>query len=402
MTQFVERINAKSEETNFSLITAILTWCGLVIVSSLYITIPMVSTFADVFHVTPSQSSLVSSSFSLTYAIGFLFFGTLSEKYGRKQMMLYGLIALCLLTPILGFVHSLPWLIILRAIQGFAAASFAPVVLAYIVELYPIKKRMTTIGFVSTGFLMAGIIGQVFSSMISISLGWSYVFYILGGIYLLSAILFGGLVPNGEVKKKQVDIRSTFQQIGAVFSNRTLLFCYLVTITLLFSFVGMYSTLGNYLSQASFELNNNQILLVRATGIIGMLASPFAGWLSNKFDAKRVLQAGLLLATVGLVIIGISSNLPILICMSIVFVTGIAISVPTLITLIGNLAGEARGIGVTLYTFLLFIGATLGPITAISLMKIGSYILTFEILAAIIGMGWFASFLIKVNVSSKR
>lgn len=384
------------------MITAILTWCGLVIVSSLYITIPMVSTFADVFHVTPSQSSLVSSSFSLTYAIGFLFFGTLSEKYGRKQMMLYGLIALCLLTPILGFVHSLPWLIILRAIQGFAAASFAPVVLAYIVELYPIKKRMTTIGFVSTGFLMAGIIGQVFSSMISISLGWSYVFYILGGIYLLSAILFGGLVPNGEVKKKQVDIRSTFQQIGAVFSNRTLLFCYLVTITLLFSFVGMYSTLGNYLSQASFELNNNQILLVRATGIIGMLASPFAGWLSNKFDAKRVLQAGLLLATVGLVIIGISSNLPILICMSIVFVTGIAISVPTLITLIGNLAGEARGIGVTLYTFLLFIGATLGPIAAISLMKIGSYILTFEILAAIIGMGWFASFLIKVNVSSKR
>lgn len=402
MTQFVERINAKSEEANFSLITAILTWCGLVIVSSLYITIPMVSTFADVFHVTPSQSSLVSSSFSLTYAIGFLFFGTLSEKYGRKQTMLYGLIALCLLTPILGFVHSLPWLIILRAIQGFAAASFAPVVLAYIVELYPIKKRMTTIGFVSTGFLMAGIIGQVFSSMISISLGWSYVFYILGGIYLLSAILFGGLVPNGEVKKKQVDIWSTFQQIGAVFSNRSLLFCYLVTITLLFSFVGMYSTLGNYLSQASFELNNNQILLVRATGIIGMLASPFAGWLSNKFDAKRVLQAGLLLATVGLVIIGISSNLPLLICMSIVFVTGIAISVPTLITLIGNLAGEARGIGVTLYTFLLFIGATLGPIAAISLMKIGSYILTFEILAAIIGMGWFASFLVKVNVSSKR
>ena len=401
MTQLVEKIHAKSDQYNYSLITAILTWCGLAVVSSLYITIPLVSIFADAFHAAPSQSSWVSSSFSFTYAIGFLFFGTLSEKYGRRQTMLYGLVALCLLSPLLGLVHSLPGLILLRAVQGFAAASFGPVVLAYIVELYPIEKRVTTIGFVSTGFLMAGIIGQVFSSMISINLGWSYVFYILGGIYLLSAILFGGLVPRGEVKKNQVSMGSTFRQIRAVFSNTSLLFCYLVTITLLFSFVGMYSTLGNYLSQTPFALSSNQILLVRAVGIVGMLASPFAGRLAGKFGAKRVLQGGLLLATAGLVIIGISSNLPILIGMSIVFVTGIAISVPTLITLIGSIAGEARVIGVTLYTFILFIGATLGPIAAMNLMKFGSFILTFEVLAFIIGSGLLASFLVKANGNSK-
>ncbi|MED4954462.1 MFS transporter [Paenibacillus macerans] len=401
MAQLVERMNAKPDQHNYSLVTAILTWCGLAVVSSLYITIPLVSIFADAFHVAPSQSSWVSSSFSFTYAVGFLFFGTLSEKYGRRQTMLYGLVALCLLSPLLGLVHSLPGLILLRAVQGFAAASFGPVVLAYIVELYPIEKRVTTIGFVSTGFLMAGIIGQVFSSMISINLGWSYVFYILGGIYLLSAILFGGLVPRGEVKKNQVSMGSTFRQIRAVFSNTSLLFCYLVTITLLFSFVGMYSTLGNYLSQTPFALSSNQILLVRAVGIVGMLASPFAGRLAGKFGAKRVLQGGLLLATAGLVIIGISSNLPILIGMSIVFVTGIAISVPTLITLIGSIAGEARAIGVTLYTFILFIGATLGPIAALNLMKFGSYTLTFEVLAFIIGIGLLASFPVKANGNSK-
>ncbi|MDQ0193558.1 MFS transporter [Paenibacillus wynnii] len=401
MEQLAGRISERTEAYKYSLVTTILAWCGLVVVSSLYITIPMVSVFANAFNVTPSQASWVNSSFSLTYAIGFLFIGSLSEKYGRKQIMLYGLVALFLVSPILGFVHSLPWLIVLRAIQGAAAATFGPAVLTYIVEMYPIEKRVTTIGFVSTGFLMAGIIGQVFSSIISENFGWSYVFYILGGIYLLSAILLGGLVPRGDVQHTQVNIWTTFQQIGNVFSKKSLFFCYLVTVTLLLSFVGMYATLGNYLSQSHFDLNNSQILMVRAAGIIGMLVSPFAGWLAKRFGAKRVLQGGLLFATAGLAMVGISSNLPILICMSIVFVTGIAVSVPTLISLIGSLAGEARGIGVTLYTFILFIGATLGPIVAINLMKFGSYTITFEVLASILGIGMLASFLVKANANSK-
>lgn len=144
---------------------------------------------------------------------------------------------------------------------------------------------------------------------------------------------------------------------------------------------------------------DDQHLVIRLA--FGDRSGEFAGRLAGKFGAKRVLQGGLLLATAGLVIIGISSNLPILIGMSIVFVTGIAISVPTLITLIGSIAGEARVIGVTLYTFILFIGATLGPIAAMNLMKFGSFILTFEVLAFIIGSGLLASFLVKANGNSK-
>lgn len=398
MPVLVGKVRKASTEQNYSLMTTILVWCGLVVVSCLYITIPMVSSFSSSFGTTQSEASWTTSAFSFAYAIGFLLFAPLSEKYGRKQMMLAGLIALSVFTPILGVVNSLPFMVILRAVQGLAASTFAPAVLAYVVEMFPIVKRVTTIGFVSTGFLMSGIVGQVFSSLVSQNLGWSSVFYILGGIYLLSAVLLAGLIPNGEVQQqKKVNVFAPFKHMGTLLFKKSLFFCYFITITLLLSFVGMYTALGDYLSQHPFGLNSNQILMVRATGILGMLLSPFSGQLVSKFGMRKVLQGGLLLAFTGLALIGVSSYLLLLTFMTVIFVAGISITVPTLISLIGNLGGESRGIAVSLYTFILFIGATLGPIVALNLLKTGSYVLTFEVLAAVLCIGFFSSFFVGIH-----
>lgn len=395
LTNTVEKTTAT--EKNYALVTSILVWCGLVVVSSLYITIPMAPIFSNAFGVSLSQASWTTSAFSFAYAVGFLLFAPLSEKYGRKQMMVAGLVALFVVSPILGIVNSLPYLVALRAVQGLAASTFAPAVLAYVVELFPIEKRVTTIGFVSTGFLMAGIVGQVFSSLVSQSMGWSNVFTILGGIYLLSAILLAGLIPKGEIQQKQVSVLAPFKQMGTLLLQKNLFFCYFITITLLLSFVGMYTALGDYLSQPPFGLNNNQILMVRAAGILGMLLSPFAGRFVAKFGIRKVLQASLILAAGGIGLIGIISNLPLLVAMSVIFVAGISLSVPTLISLIGNLGGKSRGVAVSLYTFILFIGATLGPVVALNLLKTGSYILPFEVLAAFLCIGFFSSFFISFH-----
>ncbi|PLR76158.1 MFS transporter [Bacillus sp. V3-13] len=384
-----------TSERSYSLMTAILFWCGLVVVSSLYTTIPLVSVFADAFEVTLTQATWTSSVFSFCYAVGFLFFGPLSDRYGRKQIILIGLGMLTVVSPIIGFFDSLSWLIALRAIQGIAAATFAPAALAYVVEMFPAEKRITTIGFVSTGFLMSGIVGQVISSLVSQYFGWNYVFYILGGVYLITTVLAAFFIPKGDVLQVKGNILAPFKQMGKVFIQKDLFLCYVVTITLLLSFVGMYTALGSYLSGPVFGLDSQNILYVRSIGILGMLVSPISGRLVTKFRIQTVLIGGLSLAVIGLAILGVSSNLPFLVVMSVVFVAGISITVPTLISLVGQLGGAARGIAVSLYTFILFIGATLGPVVAVGLLKTGSYLLTFEVLALLLGIGLIVSFLIK-------
>ncbi|WP_445506043.1 MFS transporter [Niallia sp. 03190] len=382
------------KEQNYSFITAILFWCGLVVVSSLYLTIPLLSIFSNNFDVTVAEAAWTSSAFSLFYGVSSLFYGPLSDRYGRKQIIILGLIVLTVVSPILGFFDNLSALIILRSIQGIAAATFAPVAISYIVERFPVNKRVTAIGFVSSSFLMAGIVGQVFSSLVTQFLGWQSVFYWIGAIYLATAVLVAFFIPKGDIQNKNGNLLSSFKLISSIEEKKTLSLSYLITVTLLLAFVGMYTALGSYLID-NFGLSSQQILSIRSVGIFGMLLSPFVGRFVAKLGIYYVLRGGLALAVIGLSLLGISSNLPILIVMSIIFVSGISITVPTLISLVGQISGKAAGIGVSLYTFILFIGATLGPNIAITLLKSGSYILTFEFLAFLLSISLLVSFIMK-------
>ncbi|WP_243186925.1 MFS transporter [Clostridium muellerianum] len=334
---------------NYSLITLILFWSGLVIMSSLYVTIPLVSTFSQIFSVEVSKAVWSSSGFSLCFAIGCLCHGPLSDRYGRKKVIIIGLSALTAISFLLGTVHNLVILIILRGIQGAAAASFSPVALSYAVELFPPKKRVVAIGFISTGFLMAGIIGQVFSSFVNQYIGWNFVFYILGLVYLITTLLIILFIPNIPISQPDTNISKVFKQMKNVFKIKSLKYAYIVAIVLLLSFVGMYSALGNFLSSPKFNFTTQQILYVRLIGIIGMVLSPYAGKLVEKFNIMSVLRGSLLLS-----IIGLSTSALFMIIMSVIFVIGIAIITPTLISLIGMLGGKTRGSAVSMYTFILF------------------------------------------------
>ncbi|MNI01561.1 Inner membrane transport protein YnfM [compost metagenome] len=387
---------------NLSLMTAILCWSGMVVMSSLYVTIPLISLFADLYSITPTQAAATGSIFSMGFAIGCLIFGALSDKYGRKQVIITGLVALMLISLLLGMVENFFWMVVLRGLQGFAAATFSPVALAYAVEMFPAEKRVRTIGFISTGFLVAGIVGQIVSGLISEQYGWNAVFYLLAGVYAITAFLILRFLPKGEIQQAHANIWEPLKQIGRVFSQRNLVLSYIVALVLLMSFVSMYTVLGNYLSGPDFGLNKEEILYVRSIGALGMLVSPLSGRLSIRFGVRTVLRGGLLLAIAGLTSLGMLSSLPLLIIMSLIFVTGIAISVPALVSLVGQLGGKARGIAVSVYTFVLFAGTSLGPIISIRFMEMGSYLLTFVLLALILSIGLLAALLIHREIPEEN
>ncbi|XOK61532.1 MFS transporter [Paenibacillus elgii] len=386
--------NSSLPKRNYSLMTAVLCWSGMAVMSSLYVTIPLISLFADLFGITPTQAAAAGSVFSLGFAIGCLIYGALSDKYGRKKVIVIGLMALTLISLLLGAIDSFFWLLVLRGLQGAAAATFSPVALAYAVEMFPAEKRVTTIGFISTGFLVAGIVGQVVSGLISQQYGWNAVFYVLAGAYAVTAFLVIRFLPKGEIQQAHANIWEPLKQIGSVFSQKNLLLSYAIALVLLMSFVSMYTVLGSYLSGPDFGLTKQEILYVRSIGVIGMLLSPLSGRLAKRFGVRAVLRGGLLLAMAGLASLGLMSSLPLLIMLSLVFVAGIALSVPALVSLVGQLGGKSRGIAVSVYTFILFAGTSLGPILSIRFMETGSYVLTFVLLALILGIGLLAALLI--------
>ena len=128
-----------------------------------------------------------------------------------------------------------------------------------------------------------------------------------------------------------------------------------------FSFVAMYSGLGPYLT-TSYGLNANELFLVRLAGAPGILLSPISGKFAQRWGSKRVALGGLTLAIFGLFLELVTRPLPLLVIATVVFVTGIAMTSPSLIALVSTIADDVKGSGQAIHSFVLFTGASFAPL----------------------------------------
>lgn len=383
------------KEYNYTMMTAILSWTGMAVMSSLYVSIPLISLFSQTLHISLSKAAVTSSIFSIGYAIGCFFYGVISEKYGRKNVMVVGLIILSFISLLLGMVNSFTLLVLLRGLQGLAAASFSPVALAYTLEVFPNERRVSAVGFISTGFLVAGIVGQLFSSAISQAFNWHLVFYLLAVVYVLTSFVLFYLLPKGTAHDLDKNILEPLKQLGAIFKNKNIVLCYVTAFVLLMSFVSMYTTLGQYLSTISAENSSQQLFIIRAIGIFGILLSPLSGKLAKHYSLLAVIRAALSLSIFSLALMGFITNIAFLTIASVLFVSGIALTVPSIISLVGQLGGKMSSIAVSMYTVILFAGTSLGPIISLSFIHTGSYMIAFILLAATLSTGLIAACFIR-------
>jgi len=156
--------NDKSQASKISnLLLAQMVICALTVVSALYLPIPILDLLAKNYAVSPISASMSISSFGLAYAFGFLFFGALSDRIGRKNVITYGLSALTLITLLLIWASNWQAFILLRSLQGFAAATFPTTALVYLSERGTPNQRVWGMAWITTALLGAGIFGQIYA-----------------------------------------------------------------------------------------------------------------------------------------------------------------------------------------------------------------------------------------------
>jgi len=337
---------------------------ALVVLTQLYLAIPLI---APVGRGLGGDATLaLSTAFSLCYASGFLIWGPISDRYGRKKILLCGMTLLILTTACCAMAPNLPTLGVLRGLQGFSAASFAPIALAYLAEALPITHRPTAIGAMSTAFLVAGIVGQVFAATINLTFAtWRAVF--LSSTILL-ILCFLSLFPT----RRMVEIphataagsmRQSFVVVGQIIAKPRTQFLCLAHVTVLMSFVAMYSALGPHLG--SIGMSQSQLIWLRLAGLPSMCVSLVIGRIAARIPIGTIARASFIVASLGLLLEGLlSATLWGIIVASLVFVAGIAMAVPTMITLFGQASAAYRAGGMAVNGAVLFIGASLGPLAA--------------------------------------
>lgn len=335
---------------------------ALLVLTQLYLAIPLLTYIGHSFSpATPGAVTFaLATCFSLAYAGGFLLWGPLSDQYGRRPVMLVGLSALSIATLACAFVPSLPWLAGLRMLQGLAASSFAPVALAYLAEAVPTRHRATAIGAMSTSFLVAGILGQVFAAWVALRWDWFWVFLTTGGGLVVMLPLIALIIKEPVRTIVEGHLGHRFVALGKIAVRPAILLLSFAHITLLLSFVAMYTALGPHL--AGLNLSAATVIALRLVGLPGMFMALLVGPLAARIGMPGVASAGYLVAAVGLALEAVlAQSLTGIAIGSLVFVVGVALAIPAMITQFGDLAVPNRAAGMALNGFVLFIGASIGP-----------------------------------------
>ena len=359
------RATAGTEQAPVLAPLAVLVCSALLVLSQLYLAIPLAPIIAEVLGRGGSATAAaLGTTYALAYGLGFLIFGPLSDRYGRKPILVPGMAVLAIVTAGLAAAPSLPVLALLRTVQGLVAASFSAVALAYIGEALPPRWRSTGIGAMSTAFLSAGILGQVYAQAVADALGHHWVFGLAAPAFMIAALAIAVILIEPLRSGEPASLTEKYRALITLAVRRELALVNAASFSVLLSFVGMYAALGGLL-QTQFRLDHTGVLLVRLAGLPAMLLAPVAGWLAGRYGATRVAVAGFLLAAVGLLAEALSAAALLgLVIASMIFVLGIATIIPSTIALVGNRGGSSRAGALAVNGLVVFAGASCGPLVA--------------------------------------
>ncbi|OLO81243.1 MFS transporter [Actinomyces naeslundii] len=345
--------------------TATLVVTALLVLTQLYAAIPLLAPISADLH--GNATVALSTAFSLTYAAGFLIWGPVSDHYGRRRTMALALGILTVSTGCCALAPSLPALAALRAIQGLSASGFAPVALAYLSEALAPHRRAGAIGAMSTSFLVAGIVGQVLASLAALHLGWRWFFPLCSGLLAVALAAVLAVVhdaahasgPSGS------SLREQFASLGRLALRPAVLALSLAHVTLLMVFVAMYTGIGGHLE--SLGIRPSTIILIRLAALPAMFLSFGAGRFAARRSWAQIARLGFGVSALGM--LGealLTGSLAGLVAASVVYVAGVALAAPAMISLYGQVSAPNRGSGMALNGFILFVGTSAGPLLATS------------------------------------
>ncbi len=151
--------------------------------------LPALPEMAHVFNTTQAMVNLTLSGYFVTYAVGLLFWGPLSEKFGRKPILLIGLAGYMLASICCSLAGSIEQLIGARILQAFVASAVTVVSTAIVKDLFDGREREKVMATVMSLVTIAPMVAPVIGALILKWASWRVVFIALTGFGAFATLL---------------------------------------------------------------------------------------------------------------------------------------------------------------------------------------------------------------------
>ena len=185
---------------------------------------PALSSITEQFGVDEANSQSLLSGYFISLAFFQLFYGVLSDRYGRRQPLFVGLAILALGGLIAAFAESFEILILARILQGFGAASVYSIIRAIISDSYSRLESASTLALITGIMLIVPICSFAFGGLITDLVSWRGVMLGIFLAGLVPLVLNMILLPETSLQPlKKVELRNFARDYLALMTNRLFL-----------------------------------------------------------------------------------------------------------------------------------------------------------------------------------
>lgn len=284
-------------------ITLCLALASFFIFACMYAVQPLLPVFVEEFGVSVSESSLSMSLTIIGLIAGLIILGFLSDRFGRTSFIKFSLAGSVIPFLLLPMTNAFVFLLILRLLQGFALAGLPAAALAYLNEEMDRKHVSIATALYISSNALGGMAGRVLTGYITDHYSWEAAFYFLGGIGVIILVMVFLMLPKSRFfQSTNVTFKKDMEGFFYHVKNPALLLVFGLGVVLQFSFTGIWTYLPFHLEAPPFSLSLQAISYTFFAYGLGVIGSPFAGWLAGKLGLKKVRIAGVLVLALGVLL----------------------------------------------------------------------------------------------------
>jgi predicted MFS family arabinose efflux permease len=311
------------------------------------------------FHADVLAVSLTVSASTLAVALAAPFAGVLSDRLGRRPLILCSAAGLCVPTLMAASSRTLHALILWRFLQGLFAPGIFVVTIAYISEEWERLGVGTAMACYVTGTVLGGFCGRFLSGLVAAHAGWRAAFLVLGGLTLLCWAAMWRWLPPSRRFRPAADWAAPLRAMAGHLRNRALLAAYAGGFCVLFSLVGSFTYITFRLAEAPYRLGPSALGLLFTVYLVGAVITPFTGRLIDRRGCRAVQMLGLATSAAG-VLLTLLHPLPLVLLGLSLCATGVFICQSATSSYVTSVAGSSRSSAAGLYVTCYYVGGSVG------------------------------------------
>jgi len=284
-------------------LTLAMLFAGFATFSTLYAVQPLLPLLAAHYRLSAEAASLAVSLATGPLAVGILVAGAVSDRFGRRALMVAAMMAAALLTLAAAVIPGWYALLTLRFLAGLALAGVPAVAMAYVAEEVDAASIGSAMGLYIAGSALGGMGGRLVASLVAAVADWRLALASVGLAGLVMAEAFRRLAPpSRRFVASEANWLALPRGAAILFRDHGLRLLYLESFLLMGVFVTIYNYAGFHLLAPPYGLGQAEVGAVFLLYILGSITSSLFGGLAGRMGRRRIfwIPTALLIGGVGL------------------------------------------------------------------------------------------------------